>query len=99
MESYLRAKRNEPVLGIESGLRPEPSLEEARAELSEMISRIATPIFKDKYGPLLSVLSQPAINEFLKGFESTLSRAKGDLTLVLEEFVDRVIPKDYPPDS
>ena len=67
--------------------------------MSEMISRIATPIFKDKYGPLLSVLSQPAINEFLKGFESTLSRAKGDLTLVLEEFVDRVIPKDYPPDS
>ena len=93
-QSYLRTMRDEPSLGVTSGLRPEPTLDEARAELSEAISRIATSLFKDKYGPLLGVVSQPAVNEFLKGFESNLSRTKGDLTIVLEELLDRVVPKN-----
>jgi len=93
-QSYLRAMRDEQSLGVTSGLRPEPTLDEARAELSEAISRIATFLFKDKYGPLLGVVSQPAVNEFLKGFESNLSRTKGDLTIVLEELLDRVVPKN-----
>jgi hypothetical protein len=91
---YLSAMREEPSLGVTSGLRPEPTLVEARAELSEAISRIATSLLKDKYGPLLGVVSQPAVNEFLKGFESNLSRTKGDLTLVLEELLDRVNAKN-----
>ena len=91
---YLRAMRDEPSLGVTSGLRPEPTLDEARVELSEAISRIATTLFKDKYGPLLGVVSQPAVNEFLKGFESNLTRTKGDLTIVLEELLDRVVPKN-----
>ena len=91
---YLRAENERPSLGVTSGLRPEPTLDEARAELSEAISRIATSLFKDKYGPLLGVVSQPAVNEFLKGFESNLSRTKGDLTIVLEELLDRVVPKN-----
>ena len=98
-KSYLRVEKERPSFGILTGLRPELTLDEARAELSESISRIAFPLFKDKYGPLLSVVSQQSVNEFLKGFESTLSLVKGDLTLVLEEFVDRVIPKNYLPDS
>jgi hypothetical protein len=93
-QNYLRATRDEPTLGIRSGIRPEPSLDEARAELSEAISRVATSIFKDKYGPLLGIVSQPAVNEFLKGFEANVSRAKGDLTLVFEELLDRVVPKN-----
>jgi len=94
-QSYLSAMRDEPSLGVTSGLRPEPTLDEARAELSEAISRIATSLFKDKYGPLLGVVSQPAVNEFLKGFEANLSRTKGDLTIVLEELLDRVVPKNF----
>ena len=91
---YFRAMRDEPSLGIKSGLRPEPTLEEARAELSEAISRAAAQVFKDKYGPLLGAVSQPAVNESLKGFELNLSRAKGDLTIVFEELLDRVMPKN-----
>ena len=30
--------------------------------------------------------------EILKGFESNLSRAKGDVTLVAQELLDRVMP-------
>jgi len=93
-KSYQRAKTEEPGFGILSAKRAEPTLDEARAELSEAISRIATSLFKDKYGPLLGVVSQPAVNEFLKGFESNLSRTKGDLTIVLEELLDRVVPKN-----
>lgn len=91
-QSYLIASREVSSEGIKSGLRAEPSLDEARSELSEAISRAASSIFKDKYGPLLGVVSQPAIYEFLKGFEAKLSRAKGDLTIVLEEVFDLVIP-------
>jgi len=91
---YLSAIRDEPSLGVMSGRRPEPTLDVARAELSEEISRIVTSLFKDKYGPLLDVVSKPAVNEFLKGFESNLSRTKGDLTIVLEELLDRLVPKN-----
>lgn len=91
-ESYMRAMREEPSSGVISGARPEPSLDEARAELAQSISRVANNLFKDKYGPLVGIISEPAINEFLKGFEANLSRAKGDITLVAEELLDRVIP-------
>lgn len=93
-ESFIRGENERPSLGITSGLRPEPTLDEARAELSEAVSRAATYIFKDKYGPLLGAVSQPAVIEFLKGFELNLSRAKGDFTMVFEELFDRVIPKN-----
>ena len=93
-ESYLRSKTENPSAGILLNLRPEPTLDEARAELSEAISRAATYVFKDKYGPLLGAVSQPAVNEFLKEFESNLSRTKGDLTIFFEELFDRVIPKN-----
>jgi hypothetical protein len=93
-ETYLRSIRDEPSLGILRGLRPEPTLDEARVELSDAISRIATPILKDKYGPLVGVVSQPAVKEFLQGLESNLLRARGDLSLILEELIDRIIPKN-----
>ena len=93
-KNYLRATGEEPTRGISSGIRPDPTLDEARAELSEAISRVATSIFKDKYGPLLGIVSQPAVNEFLNGFEANVSRTKGDLTLVFEELLDRVVPRN-----
>jgi hypothetical protein len=49
-------------------------------------------LFQDRYGPLLGSLSEPAIVEILKGFESNLSRAKGDVTLVAQELLDRLMP-------
>lgn len=92
--SYLRAMYDEPSLGVTSGLRPELNLDEARTELSEAMSRIANSLFKDRYGPLLGVVTQPTVNEFLKDFESNLSRTKGDLTIVLEELLDRLFAKN-----
>ena len=88
----MRAMREEPSTGVISGARPEPSLDEARTELAQAISRVANNLFKDKYGPLVGVVSEPAITELLKGFEANLARAKGDITIVAEELLDRVLP-------
>jgi hypothetical protein len=92
MESLLRAMREDPSAGVLDGIRPEPTLEEARVELAREVSRIANALFKDKYGPLVGVISEPAITEVLRGFEANLDRVKGDITLVIEELVDRVLP-------
>jgi hypothetical protein len=89
-EAYLRAAREKPALGFATGKRPEPTLDEARAELAQAISRVVHNVFQD--GPLVGVISEPTINEFLKGFEANLTRAKGDVTLVAQELLDRVLP-------
>jgi hypothetical protein len=91
-DSYMRAMREEPSSGVISGARPEPTLDEARTELAQAISRVANNLFKDRYGPLVGVISEPAINEVLNRFEANLARAKGDVTLVAQELLDRVIP-------
>ena len=91
-EAYLRAEREKPALGFATGKRPEPTLDEARAELAQAISRVVHNVFQDRYGPLVGAITEPTINEFLKGFEANLTRAKGDVTLVAQELLDRVLP-------
>jgi hypothetical protein len=91
-QNYLRALREEQTLGVISGERPETTLEEARIELAQALSRVARSILRDKYGPLVGVISEPAVTEVLKNFETNLARAKGDFTILLEEVFDRLIP-------
>ncbi len=91
-DAYLRAEREKPALGFATGQRLELTLDEARAELAQAISRVVDSVFKDRYGPLVGAITEPTINEFLKGFETSLMRAKGDVTLVAQELLDRVLP-------
>jgi len=49
-------------------------------------------LFKDRYGPLVGSLSEPTLIEILKGLEANLSRTKGDVTLVAQELLDRLLP-------
>jgi hypothetical protein len=91
--NYSRARRERIYEECTSNARPSPNLDQARTELSEAISRVATSLFQDKYGPLMRVLSQPVVNEFLKVFEAKISSAKGDFTLVFEELLERAVPK------
>ena len=90
-DAYLRAQRERPDIGF-AGKRVEPSLDEARAELAKSISQVVHNLFQDRYGPLVSAVSEPAVTEFLKGFEARLTQAKGDVTLVAQELLDRVLP-------
>ncbi len=91
-EAYLRAEREKPALGLATGKGAEPTVDEARTELSQAIRRVLHNVFQDRYGPLVGAISEPTINEFLKGFEANLERAKGDVTLVAQELLDRVMP-------
>ena len=91
-DAYLRAQREKPALGFSTGARPEPTLDEARAELAQAVSRVVHNLFADRYGPLVGTITEPTVNEFLKGFEANLKRAKGDVTLVAQELLDRAMP-------
>ena len=91
-DAYLRAEREKPAMEFASGLRPEPTLDEARSELAQAISRVVHNLFQDRYGPLVGTVTEPTVNEFLKGFEANLARAKGDITLVAQELLDRAMP-------
>ncbi len=91
-DAYLRAQREKPALGFSTGARPEPTLDEARAELAQAVSRVIHNLFADRYGPLVGTITEPTVNEFLKGFEANLKRAKGDVTLVAQELLDRAMP-------
>lgn len=91
-DAYLRAQREKPSIGFATGARPEPTLDEARAELAQAVSRVIHNLFADRYGPLVGAISEPTVNEFLKGFEANLKRAKGDVTLVAQELLDRAMP-------
>jgi hypothetical protein len=90
-QNYLRASREEHSAGVVSGHRPQINLDEARNELAQALSRVARNILRDKYGPLVNVISEPALTEVLKNFESKLARSKGDFTILLEEILDRMI--------
>jgi hypothetical protein len=92
MQAYQRAEREKPAAEFIAGRRPEPTLDEARDELAEAITRILDSLLNDRYGPLFGKIGQPAVTEFLKGWENTLSRAKGDFTLLTQELLDRAIP-------
>jgi hypothetical protein len=91
-QSYLRASLEEMRIGLAIGVRPDPTLEEARAELAQALTNATKSILRDKYGPLVGVLSESAITEVLKNFESNLFRAKGDMTILFEEVFDRLAP-------
>lgn len=92
--SYLRALQEFPLIGIDLGARPEPSLEEARAELVRILSQLIKKSLGNQYGPLIGVASEAAVTEFLVGLEARFVEVKGDITLLLEEIIDRVFAKN-----
>ena len=69
--------------------RPEPTLDEARAELANSIGEIAHKVFSKKYGPLVGTVTKTTAETLLKNVEENLYRAKGDATLIIQELVDR----------
>jgi hypothetical protein len=72
-----------------SAARPEPTLDEARAELANSIGEIAHKVFSKKYGPLVGTVTKTTAETLLKNVEENLYRAKGNATLIIQELVDR----------
>jgi hypothetical protein len=92
IQNYQRAFREELSIGVDTGERREPTLDEARTELVQALSRFTKSILRDKYSPLVNAISEPTLTEALKNFESKLAHSKGDFTILLEEILDRMIP-------
>lgn len=90
-EFYLRAMRDEPTLGLTSGLRPEPTLDEARAELSEAISTAFNSMFEKDLGPIIGVVSKQVVYEYLRNIEAKVSLTKEHFYVVLSEIVERTL--------
>lgn len=89
-ENYLRARREQPSASISNTKAPEPTLDEARADLAKAIGKIAHKFYAKKYGPLVGTIVETTTIATLRQFEEKLTRAKGDITLVLQELSDRV---------
>ena len=89
-ENYLRAGREQPALGISDAKAPEPTLDEARADLAKAIGKIADQFLAKRYGPLIGTIAETTANSTLQQFERNLTKAKGDVTLVVQEFSDRI---------
>lgn len=91
IDAINRMKSERPInLNFNSvSARPEPTLDEARSELADVIGQISHTIFSKKYGPLVGNITKTTAETILKSAEDNLYRAKGDATLVLQELLDR----------
>jgi hypothetical protein len=89
-ENYLRARREQPSTAIANTKAPEPTLEEARADLAKAVGKIADQFLAKRYGPLIGTIAETTTIATLQQFEANLTRAKGDVTLVVQEFSDRI---------
>jgi hypothetical protein len=73
--------------------RREATLDEARQELAQSISRITHSLFSKKYGPLVGTVTESTVVAVLKDVENNVYRAKGDVTLLAEELTARIFPE------
>jgi hypothetical protein len=89
-ENYLRARREQPSSAIANTKAPEPTLEEARADLAKAVGKIADQFLAKRYGPLIGTIAETTTIATLQQFEANLTRTKGDVTLVVQEFSDRI---------
>ena len=89
-ENYLRTRREQPSSAIANTKAPEPTLEEARADLAKAVGKIADQFLAKRYGPLIGTIAETTTISTLQQFEANLTRAKGDVTLVVQEFSDRI---------
>jgi hypothetical protein len=93
----LNRLRQEPAISMQNSignLRPEPTLDEARADLARAIGEVAHTLFAKKYGPMVATVTKTTAEAVLKDLEKNAYRAKNDATLIAQELLDRAITKN-----
>jgi len=90
-DGILRTGRESTVEGLTSDAAPEPTLDEARADLARAVAGIAQKVLADRFGPLTGTITETTILAGLKNFEEKVDRAKGDFNLVAHELADRFV--------
>jgi hypothetical protein len=76
-----------------TGAGKEATLDEARADFAAAVGSVAHMIFSKTYGPLVGSVTKTSVETVLKSAEDSLHRAKGDLSLVVEELSARIFPE------
>jgi hypothetical protein len=76
-----------------TGAGKEATLDEARADFAAAVGSLAHTIFSKSYGPLVGSVTKTSVETVLKSAEESLHRAKGDLTIVVEELSARIFPE------
>lgn len=93
----LNRLRQEPAISRQNSVgnsRPEPTLDEARADLARAIGEVAHSLFAKKYGPMVATVTRTTAEAVLKDLEKNAYRAKNDATLIAQELLDRAITKN-----
>jgi hypothetical protein len=75
-----------------SGAGKEATLDEARADLAAAVGALAHTLFSRTYGPLVGSVTKTSVETLLKSAEDSARRAKGDISLVVEELSARIFP-------
>lgn len=88
---YRRAKAESASKGLFSDGQPDLTLDEARAEFAQAISRTVQRVAADRFGPLVGTLTETTIVATLKGLEDSAQQVKIDTTAALQEIFDRII--------
>lgn len=95
--AVLNRLRQEPAISLQNSAgnaRPEPTLDEARADLASALGDVAHSLFAKKYGPMVATVTKATVEAVLKDLEKNAYRAKNDATLIAQELLDRVITRN-----
>lgn len=91
LQGYFRSSREQVQLGATKGVRQEITLEEARSEFVEALSRVASKVFWGTPISFVTEVTQPSLIETLIRFEERLEGLRRDTTIVSQEIVDRLV--------
>lgn len=89
--SYSRASAETQSIGVTSGERPEPTLEESRAELANALAKSMSLILPMLQNSLLIDFSELAISEALISLENQFFSSREEFNLIVNELLDRLI--------
>lgn len=91
-QTIARMRAERPIL-LEfqgSAKKPEPTLDQARAELADSVSQIIHSLFSKKYGPMVGNVSKTTVETVLKNAEKNAAQTKHDAKLFADEILQRV---------
>lgn len=70
--------------------KPEPTLDQARAEFADSVSQIIHSVFSNKYGPMVGNVTKTMVETVLKNAEKNAAQTKHDAKLVADELFQRI---------
>ena len=95
-QTIARMRAERPILLEFQGnvKKPEPTLDQARAELADSVSQIIHSLFSRKYGPMVGNVTKTTVETVLINAEKNAAHTKHDAKLVADELLQRIFKQD-----